>query len=180
MVATLILLYSLFYIIINIIILNYLYSTLMLKNISSYNLSFIIKFHKKYTNNNPFLIFFILLSGLPPACFFFIKFIFLLNIISYTNLLLIILVIINLLLGTVFYLQLFNVTNFNNNEYNKKFIQHLKNNNILEKLDKSYTDNQYKETRRIVIFLFFSFLFILYIADLYLCLNALTLIKCLH
>ena len=174
MVATLILLYSIFYILLNIFILNYLYSTLMLKNISSYNLNFIIKFHKKYTNNNPFTMYFLLLSGLPPACFFFIKFTFLLNIISYINLITIILIIINLFLNTIFYLQIFNNTNYTNKEYSKDFILYLKNNTMLDKLKSTYTDKEYKNTRRTICLLFFSFFFIFFFCDVFLCLNVLS------
>lgn len=80
-------------------------------SVHAYSLSAVVLFIRNYTPyTNQFFIVFLLLSGLPPVFFFFIKLSFLLKIFSSLSIILIITLFINFLCSMIFYLQVFNVT----------------------------------------------------------------------
>ena len=163
-----IILYLFIYVILNILILNYIYNTLNLRNIEDYDLNYIILVIKKYTNFSPFFMLFFFLSGIPPVALFFIKFNFLLNAVNTLGLILSILAIFSMLVNMFFYIQIYN-TNNKDIDFTKISIKPLKNNKFSYKCTKKYNDQLYKDTRRIVIVSFIMFFSIFFMADLYIC-----------
>lgn len=109
---TYIVLYLVVYFQVLLLVFFYLYNYVGLANLQNYSISKISLFVGNYTNHiNKFLLLFILMSGLPPVSFFFIKISFLIKIMPTISFLSQLIFFFNFLLGMFFYLQVLTTTN---------------------------------------------------------------------
>lgn len=144
-------LYILFYLL-TLIKLNYLlisYSTTFFNNSLQYIFYFLLKYNKL---KSIILLLFLSLSGLPPFILFFIKFNYLINLLNYTNFIIIITVFIIFFLNMLFYIQIFFFKNININIVVKK------NKNVFLNFFNLYY---------IVFYLFLIFFSIFFFTDIY-------------
>ena len=169
--------FSLFYIFVYYQLLTVLYLFFCyyvnIKTLTQLNISTILLFINNYTSHSvKFFILPLLLSGLPPVSFFFIKFAFLINVFSTVSFTVSFLLFINFLLGMLFYLQFFNITK--TYTVNKKILL-LSNNdsfNILEKQKQHYTTKLYQFWMLYTTVIFFNLFSIIFFFDFFIIMQA--------
>lgn len=136
------------------------------KNFLQLNVSDLWQLLSVYMPNSwNFKLLFLQLSGLPPMFFFYIKFNFLLASIEYTTIFIQILIFVNLLCGTFFYLKLFATKNKKILNNNLKLLA--ENNSILRNNSFERTSVKYKFVYLLFVFFFINFFSAVFFLDFY-------------
>lgn len=137
------LLYVIFYYQLLYILFIYIKLYFNINTLQQFNFSQILILLKNYSSHtNYFSFIFLLLSGLPPVNFFLLKLIFLITNFQYISFFMQLVLFLNFLLGMLFYLQCFNITN--NNYINNINLKKLNMSSMSILVTKRYSNSYYR------------------------------------